>query len=249
MKNARAGHPDVANFPPPITPVRLRELENAFERACLAASDTGAGTLYYVGRFDQLEFAIVLEPEEPLMSARRAFFAGMNAVAEVISVDSPPEKPITFRFPGSILFDGGLVGGGQLSWPDGAQEDKIPDWLVFGATLRVGGFQELGFRMSAESTSLEEEGFGEVDPASFAASFARHLMVEFDEWSEKGFKGIGARYLSRLSRKDSDGIRGIDGNCDLLIHPAPGGGAIRTAFLPLVSTPEWLDPLTGEPKA
>ena len=36
------------------------------------ASDAGAGTLVYVGRFDLAEFAVVLEPEEPLEIARRA---------------------------------------------------------------------------------------------------------------------------------------------------------------------------------
>ena len=40
----------------------------------------GAGTLVYVGRFDLAEFAVVLEPEEPLRTARRALYAGMVAL-------------------------------------------------------------------------------------------------------------------------------------------------------------------------
>ena len=36
------------------------------------AAEQGAGTLVYVGRFDLAEFAVVLEPDEPLRTARRA---------------------------------------------------------------------------------------------------------------------------------------------------------------------------------
>ena len=57
-------------------------------RACAQRSrpSEGAGTLVWVGRFDLVEFALVLEPDEPLRSARRALYAGMAALADALAV-------------------------------------------------------------------------------------------------------------------------------------------------------------------
>jgi hypothetical protein len=242
--------PELAErFPPLITPVRLREHEDAFAEAMRRAAEVGAGTLFHVGRFDPIEFAIVLEPEEPLAGARRALFAGMNALAETILADCPPERVVTFDYPVSLSFDAGLIGGGRLGWPAGTGEDHVPDWLVFGAMLRVGGFQELGFTLSPTMTSLEEAGYTEIDPVAFAARFCRHFMTEIDEWQEEGFKGIARRYLDRVPKGEGERLRGIDGNGDLLVHAASGGPARRRPLLAELAAPAWFDPASGAPKA
>ena len=54
------------DLPPPFRGVTLREVGDAFAHAQSVAADQGAGTLVHVGRFDLCEFAVVLEPEEPL---------------------------------------------------------------------------------------------------------------------------------------------------------------------------------------
>jgi len=59
------------DLPPPFTLVTLREVGDAFAHAITVAPEQGAGTLVYVGRFDLAEFAVVLEPDEPLRTARR----------------------------------------------------------------------------------------------------------------------------------------------------------------------------------
>ena len=46
--------------------VTLREVGDAFAHAKANAAALGAGTLVFVGRFDLAEFAVVLEPDEPL---------------------------------------------------------------------------------------------------------------------------------------------------------------------------------------
>ena len=124
-------------LPPPFTLVTLREVGDAFAHAVSIAAEQGAGTLVYVGRFDLAEFAVVLEPDEPLRTARRAFYAGMAALADALLAYAPPEKPITIDWPDAIRVDGGLVGGGRLAWPEGAREDEPPPWLVFGAMIRT----------------------------------------------------------------------------------------------------------------
>ena len=112
MKNARATHAEpTLDLPPGYTLVALREYGDAFAHGCKIAGEAGAGTLVWVRRYDLVEFAVVLEPAEPLTSARRAFFAGMNAAADAIAVHCPPERDVAFVWPDTILFDGGLLGG------------------------------------------------------------------------------------------------------------------------------------------
>ena len=111
------------DLPPGYTAISLRESGDAFAHACAIAGKEGAGTFVHVRRYDLVEFAVVLEPDEPLGSARRAFFAGMHAVADAIAAHCPPEREVAFAWPDAILFDGGLVGGGRLGWPEGASED------------------------------------------------------------------------------------------------------------------------------
>src|ERR1700704_2176367 len=94
------------DLPPGYTLVALRELGDAFAHGCAIAAEAGAGTLVWVRRYDLVEFAVVLEPDEPLVSARRAFFAGMNAIADAIAAHCPPERGGSFGWAGAVLFRG-----------------------------------------------------------------------------------------------------------------------------------------------
>src|SRR3954470_2745448 len=115
------------DLPPPFRLVMLREVGDAFAHACAHAAELGAGSLVFVGRFDLAEFAVVLEPDEPLRTARRAFYAGMAALTDSLIARAPPEKPITCVWPDAITVDGGLIGGAQFAWSDGP-EDEPPQW-------------------------------------------------------------------------------------------------------------------------
>jgi hypothetical protein len=128
---------ETLSLPPGFSVVALRESGDAFAHACAKAAEEGAGTLVWVRRFDVAEFAVVLEPLEPLAQARKALFMAMNAVGDAISAHCPPERDVTFDWPGGVRFDGGLVGGTRIGWPEGCAEDAVPDWLVIGAIIRV----------------------------------------------------------------------------------------------------------------
>src|SRR5437588_2053736 len=170
---SRAPFAPELDLPPPFTLVTLREVGDAFARAVEIAPEQGAGTLVYVGRFDLAEFAVVLEPDEPLRTARRAMYMGMAALIDALLTYAPPEKPIAIDWPDAIRVDGGLVGGGRLAWPKGAKEDERPDWLVFGGMIRtVSMTGDPGLHPLA--AALEEEGFTDVAGAELVASFARH---------------------------------------------------------------------------
>ena len=207
------------SLPPPFTLVMLREAGDAFAHAVSIAAKEGAGTLVYVGRFDLAEFAVVLEPDEPLRSARRAFYAGMAALGDALLTYAPPEKPITIDWPDTIRVDGGLIGGGRLAWPDSAREDEPPDWLVFSAMIRTVSMRDGDAGLHPWSAALTDEGFDGVSSDHLVESFARHLMVHIDAWNAQGFGSVAREYLQRLS-PDKGLRRDIDDNGDLLARRA-----------------------------
>jgi hypothetical protein len=247
----RAGVPTkpALDLPPPYTLVALREVGDAFTHAQAIAADAGAGTLVYVGRFDLAEFAVVLEPEEPLRTARRAYYAGLNALADALIARAPPERSITFDWPDTVRIDGGLVGGARLAWPADAAENMAPQWLVFSATIRTVAMGEDEPGLHPLVTALAEEGFDDAGSAQLVEAFARHLMVAVDTWREQGFGEVAKTFLQRLA-PEKGARRSIDDNGDLLVRRM-GKSAVerRRLVAALTAPPSWLDPDTGGPKS
>jgi len=235
-------------LPPLFTLVRLRELGDAFAHAQSIAAEQGAGTLVYVGRFDLAEFAMVLEPDEPLRKARRSLYAGMTALADALAVHAQPETAITIDWPDSISVNAGLVGGGRLAWPQAVKEDETPPWLVFGAMIRTVSVSGIEPGLNPLVTALEEEGFTDAMSDKVLESFARHFMVAVDGWQEKGFGAVAHRYLERLPR-ESGLRRDIDDNGDLLVRRMGKAEVEREQLLPRLAAPAWYDPARRGPRA
>jgi hypothetical protein len=234
------------DLPPPFRAVGLREAGDSFAHAQSIADDAGAGTLVHVGRFDLVDFAIVLEPDEPLRTARRALYAGMVALADALAVLAPPEKPISFDWPDAVRIDGGLVGGARLTWPADADENAAPRWLVVGAMIRTAamGVHEPGAHPF--SAALDAEGF-DTGSGRLLEGFARHLMTVIDAWQHEGFRVVSRSYLSRLAPQD-DARYELAENGDLLIRRVAGLEVERRSLLPGLAAPSWLDPSTGSPR-
>jgi biotin-(acetyl-CoA carboxylase) ligase len=244
---SRAPFAPELSLPPPFTLVTLREVGDAFAHAVEIAPEQGAGTLVYVGRFDLAEFAVVLEPDEPLRTARRAHYTGMAALLDALLTHAPPEKPIVVDWPDAVRVDGGLVGGGRLGWPEDAKEDEPPEWLVFGAMIRTVSMGEGEPGLNPLVAALEEEGFTDFTAGALVESFARHLMVHIDAWQEHGFGAVAKEYLQRLPR-DTGLRRDIDENGDLLMRRMGKVDVGRKKLRPLLATPSWLDPKTRGPR-
>ncbi|MDA9526991.1 MULTISPECIES: biotin/lipoate--protein ligase family protein [unclassified Bradyrhizobium] len=234
-------------MPPPFTLVRLRESGDAFAHACRIAPEAGAGTLVYVGRFDLAEFAVVLEPAEPLRSARRAFYAGMVALADALSAYAPPSKPITINWPDAVRIDGGLVGGGRMGWPFAADEDAPPPWLVFGAMIRTVAMNDDDPGVHPLASALDQEGFGEAGAAQITESFARHLMLALDGWRVDGFDSVARDYLARMPRERQT-VQRIDDRGDVLTRRIGTDRVQRSDLVQALATPSWLDPALGGPR-
>jgi biotin-(acetyl-CoA carboxylase) ligase len=234
-------------LPPPFSLVTLREMGDAFAHATAIAPKAGAGTFVYVGRFDLAEFAVVLEPDEPLRVARRTFYAAMWALAEALIAHAPPKTPLDLVWPDAIAINGGIVGGGRLGWPRSGRDDKPPAWLVFGAMIRTVSMTD-GPSLNPLSSALEEEGFTDFAAARLAESFARHLLLATDTWQERGFAAIAHDYLERMPREI--GIhRSIEENGDLLVHRAGVREPEHRPLLPALAKPSWLDPETAGPRS
>lgn len=234
-------------LPPPFTLVRLRELGDAFAHAKTIASEQGAGTLVYVGRFDLAEFALVLEPEEPLRQARRAFYAGMAALTEALAVYAQPETSISIDWPDSISVNAGVVGGGRLAW-QGTDENAPPDWLVFGGMIRTVSMSDAEPGLNPLVTALQEEGFTDVLSDHVVESFARHFMFALDAWTEKGFGAVAKSFIERLPRENGLRLQ-IDDNGDLLTQRTGKTDVERQALLPRLGQPTWYDPILKGPRA
>lgn len=244
--------PPGLDLPPPFRLVTLREVGDAFAHASAVAAQEGAGTLVYVGRFDLAEFAVVLEPDETLRTARRAFYVGMTALADALAVQAPPEKPISFDWPDAIRVDGGLVGGARLAWPADADENEPPAWFVFGAMIRTVAMGEGEPGLRPLSAALEAEGFEDFGSDRLVESFARHLMAATDTWQEKGFAEVAKTYLARLAPAPVGGEKGgvrrdLADNGDLLLRRMTVAAPERRSLVQALATPSWLDPATGGP--
>ena len=234
------------DLPPPFRPVILREVGDAFAHARRHAPELGAGALVFVGRFDVAEFAVVLEPAEPLAQARPVFYAGMAALVDALAALAPPETPIRIEWPDAVTIDRGLVGGGRLAWPASLGEGTRPDWLVFGAMIRLVSMTGEEAGLHPLSTALEDEGFGQIGSERLVEGFARHLMVAIDRWQEGQAAAVIQGYLSRL-RREPDARPRIAANGNLSIE-RPGRRASRHDLRPALDAPSWLDPATGGPR-
>lgn len=237
-------------LPPPFRLITLREVGDAFAHAIANATEDGAGTLVYVGRFDLAEFAVVLEPDEPLRIARRTMYAGMSALADALTVHAPPETPLEIEWPDTIKVNMGLVGGGRLAWPSNADEDQPPQWLVFGGMIRLVSLAEGEAGLRPLTAALEDEGFDDLAADRIVEAFARHLMVTLDAWQEQGFSAVAKTYLPRLAPDADKGVRrDVDENGDLLVRRMGKTHVERRELMPALAQVAWLDPNTRGPRS
>ncbi|MGL4974849.1 MAG: biotin/lipoate--protein ligase family protein [Bosea sp. (in: a-proteobacteria)] len=230
-------------LPPGFTLVTLRESGNAFAHAKTIAAEAGAATVVWVKRFDLVEFAVVLEPDAPLATARLSHYLCMNALADSLAAHCPPERPIVFRWPDALLYDLGLIGGGQCAWPEACGEQDVPEWLVFGGMVRA--VSMVPFEAAPAAVSMEDEGFGQVGAVELVESFARHLMLGVSRWHEQGPKATVKRWLDRIEKVPGQ-RQGIEPNGDLVMTAQEG--STRHSLIEALHKADWLDVEQGGPK-
>ena len=228
---------EAIRLPPPFELVRLRERGEAFAQACERAGALGAATILRTGRFDRIEFALVLEPDEALAQARRVFFLCMGAAAQALAGHVPPERPVSIGWPDSLFLDGHPLGGGRLGWPADCAGTATPDWLVFGLDLVAATLDDPDHVPMA--MSLAEAGVDSVDPDAFVADFARALLAAFDRLAHDGFAAAARPYLDALDPGKAGTRVAIDAHGDLLVTGFGATAPERRAFLPALAQARW----------
>ena len=239
--------PRGVDLPPPFQLVRLREVGDAFAHAKAIAAEAGAGTLTTSGASTWPSLPSCSNRKTPWGSARRAFYAGMVALRDALLGQAPPERAITFSWPDAICVDGGQIGGGRLGWPDGAEEGAVPDWLVFGASIRTLGLGEHQTGLTSLATALSEEGFEDAGSDRLLESFARHLMVAIDAWRANEFATVTRNYLEHLTVAKG-ALPALANNGDLLLRWRGQKDPDRHTLAAALAAPSWFDPATGGPR-
>jgi len=235
------------DLPPLYSLVALREVGDAHAHACAIAENRGAGTLVWVRRYDLVEFAVVLEPEEPLAEARRAIYVGSNALADALITHAPPKCPVQVDWPDAIRVDGVLVGGTRLGCPDGVGDDEVPPWLVLSGIVRARAVRATEPGSRPYRGALDELGFEEIDTGKIIESFARHLLHGFDGWRNGGFAEAAKHWIERFAPGKGLHAR-LDDNGDLLQFREAGQAPVERRELKVaLATPSWLDPATRTP--
>lgn len=240
--------PGRLDLPPGFAPLALPEVGDAYSHALQVAASEGAGTLVWVRRFDAAEFAMVLEPETPLRDCRKSLFMGMNALLQAVAANCPPDRAVSFDWPDAIRFNAGLVGGGRLGWPEGCGDDEVPDWIVFGAVVRVALPGDIEPGQVPGAAALEDEGFEGSGPSAIIESFARFFMLQVDIWRSSGYGPIAADYVGRLARKRAGDSLSLTAQGDLRLRPADGAPETILPLLPALQAVTWLDRATGAPR-
>jgi hypothetical protein len=223
-------------LPPPYSPCRI-EAGDVLTEALRLAPVEGAGTLVWRHGGGILAFAVVLEPEQPLASARMAFFAGMCALGDALAAHCAPDRPVRFGWPDTIVYDAARLGGARFAAPEDCAETDVPDWMVFAVELIAERDHLIDPGSYPESTSLKEEEF---EPAEdILASFASYLMLWFDRWEHQGLKAVVENYLGRLDPPLETGARSLaDGD---LVERLPSGEMRQETLADGLAACRWRD--------
>ncbi len=234
---------------PPVYRLFIAGMEDsAHAMAVELAPKRGAGTLVVRAHPALVDLAVVLEPDDVLRTARRVFFACMAALGDAFATHAPPEKPLVFGWPATLLCDGAMIGGGRLETPAGTDDNERPDWLVFSAQITIRHEDTFDAGLHPYSTTLENEGFESLTANPYIESFTRHLMTHIDLMQHKGFRPVAEAYLMRLQRDPRKCERQIDPFGNLVTRFQPNTRGQTTALLPDAAMPEWFDAASGMPR-
>ena len=158
---------------------------------------------------------MVLEPDRAASHRAPRLLCRMTARC-LLAVHAPPEKPMHVDWPDAVRIDNGLVGGGRLAWPEGADEDAPPQWLVFGAMIRTVSMLD-GRRAAAAfgrtgGRGLRRSVLGSAGRDVCASPDGGHRWV-----GGARLRAVAKEYLSRLATET--GVRrDIDDTGDLAVR-------------------------------
>jgi BirA family transcriptional regulator, biotin operon repressor / biotin---[acetyl-CoA-carboxylase] ligase len=190
-------------FPPLIEGRPVKAGQDPFRIAGREAlkGRAGAGDLFWSEDRDRLAVTLVLEPEVPPERCNDMLFVAMVAFGDCVGALAPPEVGVYYRWPQTILVNGGAVGTARLRIAPGRTETGAPDWLVVGldAALRYPK-QVTDPGLYPETTVLWEEGCHGLTRSELLESYARHLKTWIFLWESDGARPVRENWLGRAEK-------------------------------------------------
>ena len=188
-------------FPPLLRPFAVPSDLNPFERCIqLAAEGAEPGTLLWSIGQDACEGAVVLAPEQPLEPSLPIVLIALLGLGDALGAMVPPMVAVTFGWPDRIEVNGGVVGGVRFASAPTETSDAVPDWLVIGFAIAVRRPRTEGAPPGgSRSTTLADEGCGEVATIDLLEEFGRHFLAWIDRWQEEGVEPVRKAWLSRAT--------------------------------------------------
>lgn len=235
------------DFPPLLNGRQLVGNQPAIDAAVSGATtgDLGAGDVVWRDDPNNVELAIVLEPEVVLTRAAQMLLLATVAAGDCIGVLAPPQVGVHFGWPGILLVNGADAGSVALHCAT-SDHNKIPDWMVVSVMLRL-QFADDALEPGhiRGQTALSEEGCGELTHIQWLESYARHFLTWLHTWQVEGFKSVHEGWTERAAGRDEPielaeigqaTVTGLDEHGNLLVRSAKG--KVRAlALLDAIVTP------------
>jgi len=231
-------------FPPLLAGHAVKRPVRPFARALegARAGAFGAGDVVWSRDVNRLECAIVLEPEVTRERAEEMLYVAMVAFGDALGAIAPPEVAVTYRWPQTILVNGGVAGHMPIVLSEETGADGAPAWLVVGAELVLRDDSKgIEPGLDPDRTTLYEEGCGEVTRTGLLESFCRHFLSWVHSWELEGFAPVHAMWLGRAHDREkpveidcggktlTGTFVGLDERGNLLLRTAAGMEMIPTA--------------------
>ncbi|MEM5473663.1 biotin/lipoate--protein ligase family protein [Hoeflea sp. AS60] len=186
--------------------------------------------------------AIVLEPECALAKALQMAPLLMVAIGDALGSIGPPNLALMYRWPTTLLVNGGEVGEVFLQAPEGAGLEDTPEFIVLGFSIAMSLSAAIvdAPGLARHATALFEEGCGDLDRTQVIEAIARHFLSWVDAWEHDGFGAAHPDFRGRMQPTDKVAVQvgkvqhegrmiGIDEDGGLLLDGAGGAHGLSLA--------------------
>ena len=183
-------------FPPLFSGVELDRGIDPFSKAVsMAELGCDSGTITFASDPHLMDAALVLAPEVPLADAMAMLPVCGVGFQNALGALAPPELSVHLGWGGDILVNGAKCGALRVraQTPD---PDTVPNWLVVSISVSLSRPDPHLDPPSLTSTTLQDEGCGEMSGHDLLESWSKHTLVWINRWSDEGCRSLHAEWRS-----------------------------------------------------
>jgi BirA family biotin operon repressor/biotin-[acetyl-CoA-carboxylase] ligase len=148
----------------------------------------------WIGIPGNLFVSFILRPPCPPAAASQLGFVAALALGDAIGASAPPLAELRCKWPNDVLLNGRKFAGILLE--SEARLSETLDWVVLGVGVNIVAHPS---GTAYPTTSLRDEGCGDLDAAAVLGSFARSFLGWYETWRDDGFAPIRAAWLPRAT--------------------------------------------------